>query len=351
MNTAIDNSKELENLRNEFKTLRNNSGLTFEEFNSRCAVIIANENVLKTPEGWVMAARMLTAQLSKEASAKLVSVPADPNTAPTVEVTPVQTEPAYTKKRVLPIKSSLLIYYSISVEGDVSYARLDEDTSREETETGAHNLEVVKTTKKTVRNEEEYVKAMYNAGQMRSMLRKVGNAFSSGVLLVPLDKEEELDEIEKQVRAIAREHNAVAKNHTILPTIIRAAIMASEEEGVARRLTYDMQQILDEMKRAIDSCDVKRIREVALTAKAKASILPAGSMSGVLAAAINDARKAARTINSEVVKKGRTIEEVKKELNTTTVESARMMFLEYDVPEEVSTKSTVDNTRFAELEI
>lgn len=183
--------------------------------------------------------------------------------------------------------------------------------------------------------------------QMYGMLRKLGGVFSSNALLVPLDREDELDSAMAEVQRMAREHNSLAKNHYIRPVVVPAAVLGSQAEAVVKQLTYDLQDLLSKMKDALDACDAEKIETLAKAVQVKSMTLEPGMASGALAAAMQDAKKAASVIRREMKKKGKDIVDAKIELRRSrlgaTVDTARMMFLEYSVPRELeATRGPID---------
>jgi hypothetical protein len=308
-----------EALRDEYRRLRDGSGLDVGSFDAGCRERIKALSLPLEPQSWIDAATWLIAERKRAAE------PAVPEPTSATEAA----------KRRLPIKQSLLTYYSVSVEGDITRRLLDSDTTREE-RGAATDEKRLRTTEITVRNIEEHAAATALANQCRGELRRLGNYFSTGVLLVPVDRSEELDAAIVKIAAWCRSHNLKAKNHTVLATVVPCAVLASREDAVAARLTYDIQTLLGQMREALDSCDVERIRQLATEAKLRAAPLQPGLAQGALLAAVEGARAAASRIRAELGDKAdvaqQVIAETVRKLDTSAVDSARMMFLEFDSP-------------------
>jgi hypothetical protein len=328
----------------EYSNLRAASGLSATEFIKLCDEKLVGCE--KTADAWLDAARVVYAEVTGR-SLELFS-------RDTQEVAPVkkaEEEKPQTlrKKTMLPVKSGFVVIYTVSVEGDVTYKHLDEESSVEE-DGAVHNQKSIKTVERVVRNVEEHTKAQQIAGSLRTALRRLGTPITPGAMLIPFSKEAEFDAALTEINREAADFNRIARNHVVRHLICKTQMVMSEEEKVARDLAYDLQNLMDEMKDALDRCDSKRIREVAVLAKAKAAVLPAGKESGMIAAAVQSARNLASEISRELQQKGQSVEKVRERLDTSVVDSARMMFLEYELPAEV-TGSEVVNKRMAELEL
>jgi len=271
---------------------------------------------------------------------------------------PSQVIPASIKNPgcLLPLKPAILVYYNVRIDADVSHRHLDEKTeTKANEEEGTKDVKRTATVETNVKNEEEYQKTKALRSQFYGMLRKLGDAFAASVLLVPLESEAELDKTSTEIEELAFKHNAEAHNHFIRPIIIPGAVMGSKAESVAKQAAFDLQELLGRMQKALDECDSEKISQIATSLRIKSLALEPGMAQGALAAAINDARKMGSKIRQEVEKKGRAIEEVKRELKsqrmTSTVDSARMMFLDFDIPTELAqARVSANAARFEALE-
>lgn len=271
----------------------------------------------------------------------------EPEPEPQPEPEP-RPEKAYEKLLELP--PSYIVLQNVSVQGAVSYERLDLDLQTEQDDDGLVNTEERRTTIRRVRNADEYTAATQLAGRMRTMLRSIGYTLHSGVVFVRQNRREELDAADTEMKQMCIAFNKKARHHFVRNSLVRV-VATSDAESAAREIACSIQEQLRELRDAVASCDVDRIRNLAGQAKA---ILPTlrEDDGQRIQEAIDAARLAASYIRKEVVSKGRQIEDVRKELDTSVIDQARLSFLQFDVPEEVkAARSSVEQARFEELEL
>lgn len=256
---------------------------------------------------------------------------------------------ALMSKRVLELPPSFIVVQEVKLQGDVKYLHSGEEASVEDQ--GGVKVSKTKVTTETVtRDPEEHKQAKFLSGQLRSSLRKLGSVLQSGVIVVPVAKEDELDATISDCRKQAVEWNAKAKFHYIRVSMLKSLI-TSDAESAARDIAFRLQETVREVTEAIASCDVDRIKSVVDNSKALARIVPAKEakeLTGALAQA-NNIRK---YIKEAVEEKGREVEAVRKEIAQTMLgplEAARMSFLELAVPVEMEAKIAADVGRFEEL--
>jgi hypothetical protein len=277
--------------------------------------------------------------------------PPTPPSSPPQSDGPVEDADRYVSQlKKLKLPPSIVVCGSVEVLGKVRYRRLDQKSKVLGEEGQIRTKEVVKTSKKVITNVDEYDKCQKLASELRYAVRKLAQATILGPVCPP-DKEPELDAAIQDARTRAREFNESAVSHMIRVAYVKATI-SSDDEAAAREFTYDFQQYLGDMKVALESLNVKNIRNVASqmqsTLRGLSAMIPDTERS-ILQEAINNAREQAKMIVEEVGAKGRTIASVKEELNTSAVDSARMTFLEYEVSPELQNltiEDTADTERF-----
>ena len=255
------------------------------------------------------------------------------------------------EKPVLNLPPSFLVIQSVSTPGDVSYETMaDERTVISATEEdGVDTARRTRTSKQVVVNPQEYEAAKTLAGQMRTKLRTMGNSIQQGVVLVPTSREKELDAFIEKCDVDALQFNTVARHHFVRPSI-QKTVVTTDAEKTARDVAFQIQEKMDRLKEALDKCDVKQIQNVTAQLRNWTKVLDAPKDKQAIAAAIDAARTASKWIREETAKKGRLIEDVRKELNTAPVDTARMMFLEYAAPPEMEVaRSSVAAGRFADM--
>lgn len=187
----------------------------------------------------------------------------------------------------------------------------------------------------TIINPVEYEEASKIRGNIGSSLRKFGTRVVDGLYTIPLDVEDEWDECRRELKAGAAEFNKKSTHHKLVVDAVKLQAMTGEEELMARKVTYEVQRLFDEMKVALDAYDVDAIRSAAVELKYKAQTLQEGNTRSLMDAAVANAREVASQIAKEVKDKGDLVAVVKKQLRTSAIDSARMMFLKMAVPEEI----------------
>jgi hypothetical protein len=110
--------------------------------------------------------------------------------------------------------------------------------------------------------------------------------------------------------------------------VVKGEITSNDTEAAAA-IVKEIGGFLKELEAAIHSCDAKKIRQTVAAVRGVDTLLP-DVQSKVLKDAVAAARQAARLIVREAEKKGRSIEEVKEELDLSAVDLARAYFLEPD---------------------
>jgi hypothetical protein len=219
-------------------------------------------------------------------------------------------------------KPSILLGRSITRVGGVLYTRQDGHVAVED-----GREEKTWTTTRVTEDLEEYKESERLASECRRAIDTVAVATRVG-LIVPLEKEAELDEAIILVRKKIAEKNGVWKHSKLSCSFIKARI-ATDDQQAAMAIGQELSGFMKELTGALDSLDVKKIRSVVASVKGMDSLLPAEA-SKTLHEAMAAARAAANTISKEVEKKGRRIEEVREELNLAPIDVARTLFMESD---------------------
>jgi hypothetical protein len=289
---------------------------------------------------------------------KLVPKPAEPQPAAVPAAQPVEAQPQEPQglalvqgKKILQIPPSYIVVQEVKVQGDIRYTHLDEENSSSEDSDGTKVAKTKRTTETVIKDPEEFQRARYMAGQLRGSVRKLGQVLQSGVILVPVAKEKELDEAISTSRTEATSFNREAKHHFVRVSMLKSLI-TTDAEAAARDIAWKLQETMAELKTALEQCDVERIKSITDNAKTLTRIIPARE-ANQLSAALANANATRKYIQDELKKKGKQIEDVQAEVRRTSlgpVESARMMFLEYAAPVEMEYAGATDVERFAEMD-
>lgn len=249
------------------------------------------------------------------------------------------------------IRPGVLVSLRTSVEGGVSYNRFDlavdglpaaegQDVARWETI-------------KTVEDKDEHDRAIKARSQAQSLIRKVCHATTFG-LLCPKDSEGALNVAIGQARDIVAAFNASAQHTEITLTVLKGRIESDDAEA-ARVITRDIADLVVKMDQGITALDAEAIRKAADEARRMSSMLSDGAKAKANAA-IEQARKAARTIVKRIEKEGEDKAIVLRDLQRGELERARIAFL--DMSEAAATEvatieplPAVNSQMFADLDL
>jgi len=208
-------------------------------------------------------------------------------------------------------------------------------SKRNNVEYGTEAITVRTVSEHTIINPEEHERATKLRGSVGAALRKFGTRIVDGLYSIPLDIEGEWDAVRTEQKKAVAEFNAESVHHKVGIDAVKLQAMTGEEELMARKVTYEIQRLFDEMKQALGTYDPETIRAAANELKYKSASLEAGIAKASLDAAVANAREVANTVAKAVKDKGELIDSVKRKISTSAVDSARMMFLKLKVPEEI----------------
>jgi len=261
-------------------------------------------------------------------------------------------------KQIPMVNDVVLVVQSVSVTGAVSYYVTGKDTQKTEEADGTEVAKRTKTSVRVVRNPKEKKAADLLASRMRAKLRTLGQSLHSGLVLVPRAQEEMVDKLDAVCAAAGSNFNAKARHHFVQCTMYKMPI-ASQDAKVARGLAFKLQSKMGEIAKALDECDVSKVRNLAGQMASFSNVLPSRASDAVSKEVgdrvedfVTQARTAANWMKEELDKKGRKIEQVREEYNSTPVDSIRMEFLEYDTSDEAQAmRASVEALAFEELEV
>jgi hypothetical protein len=249
------------------------------------------------------------------------------------------------------IRPGLLVALSSTVSGGVQYKRVDLDAPADGVAgdaIGETRREVTRwETTRVIEDPAEHDRAVKARGKACKEIRDICSDTNFG-LLCPVDREADLDAAIKRAYALADEHNALAKCTRVAIYTIKGRIASTDEEA-ARAIGSEVTALLDAMSRGIEQMDVKAIREAATRAADMSAMLGDEQIARV-SDAVEQARKAARTIVKRIEKKGENAASVLQDIQRGAIEKARFAFLDLDTPA-VEAQAPVENVqRFAELD-
>lgn len=244
------------------------------------------------------------------------------------------------------IRPGLLVSLKSTLRGGVSYERVDINTG-EKLADGAEVSEWK--TKRIIEDKEEYDKATKVRAASRSLITKVCSSTSFG-LLCPNDQEGALDEAIKAARKLCDNFNDQAKHSRIGMWVIKGRV-ASDDAEAARAITQEIGELTEKMNAGIAAFDPKAIREAADRARELSTML-SDEKKAKIDGAIEQARKAARTIVKRIEKEGEDRSVVMLDIQRGQIESARVAFLDMSGDSgEVEALPAVAGQRFADLDV
>jgi len=239
-----------------------------------------------------------------------------------------------TKIRTAIMRPGILVSLRTSLDGGVSYNRVDLEHDRDASGADVARWE----TKRVIDDPEEHARAVKIRGKARSEIAKHCTPTSFG-LLCRLDRVDELNEAVRRARAMCDSFNASATYSRVNVYVLTGRIAETQEEAT-RAIAREITDLLDEMNAGIRDVNPEAIRKAAAKAKAIGAMLDASKASAVQSA-VAQARKAAREIVKRVEKGGEDSIKVAKTLSVSTkpIEAARFAFLDLDAPTSAEPKA------------
>jgi hypothetical protein len=246
------------------------------------------------------------------------------------------------------IKPGLLVALHSTVTGGVQYKRIDLDAPALSEANGEKSGEVSRwETTRVIEDPAEHDRAVKARGKAIGEIRSICAATPFG-LLCPADKESELDAAIARARTVADEHNATGNCTRVQIYALKGRIASTDEEA-ARAIGQEVTALLETMSRGVEKLDVKSIREAATRAAEMGAMLGDEQIKAV-SEAVEQARKAARTIVKRVEKGGEEAATVLQDIQRGAIERARFAFLDLDTEIKNET-ATPEIQRFADLDV
>lgn len=245
------------------------------------------------------------------------------------------------------IRPGLLVQLRTTARGGVKYERVDLDTG----ESVAKGTEVTRwETVRTIVDREEHDKARKTVGKARQLVTRVCYASAFGLLCTE-DQEGALDAAMVAARALVDEFNATAKLTRIGFYMLKGRV-ASDDAEAARAITQEISELVVKMDAGIKEFDADAIKDAANRARELSGML-SEEKAEKLDAAIEQARKAARTIVKRIEKEGEDRATVLLDIQRGQIESARIAFLDMSEPAPQPEEATpvIQQQRFADLDI
>jgi hypothetical protein len=218
------------------------------------------------------------------------------------------------------LKNCFLVAFKASVHGGLSYKHSD---SKVETDGRREDSEWK--TNKTIDDKEERNNSVALAGRIKRAVDRLGRPNELGTI-VPAENEGKLDEVIEKCREDVRAFNAVSAFTNLRFTALKFYI-SGENEAALDDMLQDLRDTLGDLKDAIKSADFKNIRAVVAKLKGFDAVLPE-SAADYLQRAMADARKQATVARKALEERGKDLEEVQREMDSSTVDFARFAVME-----------------------
>jgi hypothetical protein len=177
-------------------------------------------------------------------------------------------------------------------------------------------------TTKTIPDPENAKKAASLRAKFIKDVCKLGVQYGQEKLVfIDFEKSDDLDLLKTQWAQTVQEFNAQSPIVKVRFGTLPALDLTGPNEYLLGNLVDEMKDTLGEMKQALENADYKGVREVVGRLKGFISLVP-DNQATVIASAIQDARKQARSMKSMLLKKGKTIQDVQALISTSTVDLA-----------------------------
>lgn len=247
---------------------------------------------------------------------------------------------------MITLKPGFLVALKTAIRGGVEYRR----KTLEQTTVGKAGRRKRWETVRVVRDAEEYRRAVEARSQATQAIRRVASMTSFG-MIVPLDREADLEQAEREAQARAGAFNSNAQYSRVEVFMLKGRIAETDEQAT-RAIASEVSGLLRQMEAGIASLDVASIRDAANKARSLAQALDAKS-AAKMGKALRAARKAAREISLRVEKKGEDAKRVLRSLDLAPIQALRFALLDADEPaperDEISLEQADSAPRDAQL--
>ncbi len=240
------------------------------------------------------------------------------------------------------LRPGYLVSLKSSVAGGIAYSRTDLDAPEGDQGEAIARWE----TMRMIADAAEYERATKARSAATNAIRAVCAKTPFG-LLCSVSREQDLDNAIAEARAIAQRFNESATHSTIRVDVLKGRIADDDTEAVSA-IAGEVKDLLAEMNSAIDRLDPEAIREACSRARQMGQIL-APEQNAKVAEAIKEAREAAKAIVKRVEKGGEPAISVLAELDRSSIDAARMAFLDFDTPQAPVALPSVNVQRFDDL--
>lgn len=270
------------------------------------------------------------------------------NTADVETATPVaveETTPAVDDSNIRTVRPGLFVQISTSIKGNVTYQRVDVVTG-EKLPDGSEKSEW--NTKKLVEDPVELERATKIRGQARNLIERLCTKTTIGLWCSP-DQRNALNAARDAAEAMVAEFNRTAKNTKLWISCIPTKMEADDTRAL-RDITREISRLVQQMDAGVKEFDAEKIREAADEARRLSSMLTDDKKAKVNAA-VEQARKAARTIVKRIDKDGEDKATVLLDIQRGQIESARIAFIDMEETLAAEVMPVVNAQRFADLDL
>jgi hypothetical protein len=263
------------------------------------------------------------------------------------------------------VRPGYIIGLKTEITGNVTYQRVDlspndddddagddasESTLEMTSEGDAPEVKVTRwKTTKIVENPDELERATKVRGMARSLIERLCFKTTLG-LMCKLEQKPALDAAEDKAQELVREFNRTATITRIWFGVVPSVIESDSERATAN-IMREAGRLIVEMDAGIKEFDPEKIKKAAAKARQLSGML-GDEQQSKLNSAVDQARKASRTIVKRIETEGEDRAIVMMDIQRGQIESARIAFLDMSGESNaVEALPATDAQRFADLDM
>lgn len=201
------------------------------------------------------------------------------------------------KAEMAVIRAGLALSLSVRISGGITYTR----AGKEKETQGDGAVRERWETEKVTQNPDEYARAVALRANIRNSVTKICARTPLGdLLIVPPDREADLEAALAAARVAVEDHNRASAHHKVTIGAVPARLSA-DDKWTARSILGEILVCLGEIQRSIGGGEVDAIRD---TCDKLVKLAPAltGEVAGFLTAGVDAARGAARDLKRRLAK-------------------------------------------------
>lgn len=229
--------------------------------------------------------------------------------------------------RVIKMKPALFIIHDVKHSGGISY-KIQDRESREE---GKQELSEWRTTR-TIDDKTAFDAARACRSRIETALRKETGAAVSDITggLFAADMPATWEALERAQEIISEELETFRRDYDSgnkLSSRIIIFKVQGENRALLDALSEQVSDGLDDLKRAVNAADVTQIRAALKSIKGMSQLMPPDAAAR-LENLMNNYRAKAREINAAVNKQGKSLDEIRQQMDASPIDAASLEIFE-----------------------